>query len=209
VTSADVSAFSDSLLHLVGSLDAQHACGWIVDLRGNLGGNMWPMLLGVEPILGDGEVGAFVDPDSVRSTWFSSPGSVGTRDANGDTTYVHTSDIPPVRLTQAMPPVAVLTDSLTASSGEAIAVAFRGRPGARSFGSPTFGVPTANHGYTLSDGALLLLTVAADADRTGRVYTDQLVPDEPIPPGTGPFAYDTVSVAAQAWLAAQPVCTSH
>ena len=34
--------------------------GWIVDLRGNFGGNMWPMLLSVEPLIGNGTLGYFV-----------------------------------------------------------------------------------------------------------------------------------------------------
>src|SRR5262249_15332217 len=29
------------------------ATGWIVDLRGNSGGNMWPMVAGIGPLLGD------------------------------------------------------------------------------------------------------------------------------------------------------------
>ena len=61
--------------------------------------------------------------------------------------------------------VAVLTNQAVASSGEAIAVAFRGRPGTRTFGADTCGLPTANESYTLSDGATLFLTVAREADR--------------------------------------------
>ena len=30
------------------------------DLRGNIGGNMWPMIAGVGPILGDGIIGWIV-----------------------------------------------------------------------------------------------------------------------------------------------------
>ena len=36
------------------------ACGWVIDLRGNVGGNMWPMLLAIGPLLGDGLAGSFV-----------------------------------------------------------------------------------------------------------------------------------------------------
>ena len=34
--------------------------GWIIDLRGNFGGNMWPMLLAIEPLLGNGTIGYFI-----------------------------------------------------------------------------------------------------------------------------------------------------
>lgn len=34
-------------------------CGWIVDLRGNEGGNMWPMIAGLSPLLPDGTLLSF------------------------------------------------------------------------------------------------------------------------------------------------------
>lgn len=71
----------------------------------------------------------------------------------------------------------MLTDSSTASAGEAVTIAFRGRPHTRSFGTPTNGVPTANAVFTLSDGALLTVTNALEADRTGRTYTAAIPPD--------------------------------
>src|SRR4051812_15802719 len=41
-------------------LETHAPCGWIVDIRGNRGGSMWPMLAGVGPILGEGLVGEFI-----------------------------------------------------------------------------------------------------------------------------------------------------
>src|SRR5690606_40666707 len=38
--------FAETLQALIRSLDEAGACGWIVDLRRNSGGNLWPMLLG-------------------------------------------------------------------------------------------------------------------------------------------------------------------
>jgi carboxyl-terminal processing protease len=50
----------------------------------------------------------------------------------------------PYKLVVPSPRVAVLTDTGVASSGEAIA--FRGRPNTRSFGTPTCGLSTdVNH----------------------------------------------------------------
>ena len=37
---------------------------WIVDLRGNYGGNIWPMIAGVGPVLGEGIIGWIVYNDS-------------------------------------------------------------------------------------------------------------------------------------------------
>ncbi|MFI5825003.1 S41 family peptidase [Streptomyces rishiriensis] len=43
----------------VAKADRPGACGWVVDLRRNHGGNMRPMLAVAGPILGDGKVGMF------------------------------------------------------------------------------------------------------------------------------------------------------
>ncbi len=172
------------------------SCGWVVDLRANLGGNMWPMLAGVGPVLGEDTVGYFVEPDSVETPWIYAAGEAGMPDQ-----VVATAD-PPYALLSPGPAVAVLTDAETASSGEAIAVAFRGRTDTRSFGAPTWGVSTANSGFVLEDGAAIFLTVAAMADRERTAYGMELVPDEVIEGGdkTGEPATDAVLAAAVDWL---------
>src|SRR5439155_26839297 len=53
VSGANDVALADSMQALVRAVDANNPCGWIVDIRHNLGGNMWPMLVGVGPILGN------------------------------------------------------------------------------------------------------------------------------------------------------------
>lgn len=205
-TSAQATAFADTLQALVRSTDAKGACGWIVDLRRNSGGNMWPMLVGIGPVVGEGDnLGAFVDANGNVTKWYYLAGASGT--TNGLTRQISAAvDRTPYALRSANPPVAVLTDSRTASSGEAIAVAFRGRSGARSFGAATAGVPTANSAHQLSDGAVIWLMVALDMDRTGRQYVDPIPPDEPLITNAGPTTDDNVVSAALAWLSAQPPC---
>jgi carboxyl-terminal processing protease len=155
--------------------DQVGTCGWIVDLRNNDGGNMWPMLAGVGPILGEGVAGSFVEPDGIKQAW----GYFNGQAQLAGSTIIGAES--PYHLKHSLPPVAVLTGPVTASSGEAITVAFRGRPQTRSFGEPTDGVPTANDTFPLSDGALLVLTVAVDADRTGQTYDSAIAPNQPIP----------------------------
>jgi carboxyl-terminal processing protease len=178
------------------------SCRWVIDLRGNTGGNMWPMLAGIGPVLGADTVGYFVDPDSVLTSWFYEAGIAGVNDI-----AIATAS-PSYELVSPRPFVAVLTDGETASSGEAIAVAFRGRAGARSFGESTWGVSTANAAFPLSDGAVIFLTVATMADRLGTVYGQELVPDEFVVGGTktGDVATDAVLDAAVTWLQGQ-VCS--
>jgi carboxyl-terminal processing protease len=143
-----------------------------VDLRGNGGGNMWPMIAGLGPVLGDGPAGVFVDPVGAQTEWGYERGS-STLDG---TTQVAVSA--PYRLRRQQPRVAVLSDNRIASSGEATLISFRGRPGARSFGTATCGLSTSNRGYALSDGAVLILTVAVMGDRHRNKYGDSIAPDE-------------------------------
>jgi C-terminal processing protease CtpA/Prc len=207
----DVPAFSGSgqAVHelatqyhrLIESIDTLGTCGWVVDLRGNTGGNMWPMVAGVGPILGVGLAGYFVDPDSVIQPWSYEAGSswIGTFEAA-------IAEIPYV-LVQPDPPVAVLTDGATASSGEATTISFRGREGARSFGRPTYGLSTANRNFPLSDGATIYLTVSTMADRTGQLYGEKVVPDEIVEGRkTGYPSSDAPLSRALDWLQTQPPC---
>lgn len=137
------------------------AKAWIVDLSGNRGGNMWPMLDGLSPLLGAEGVGSFRYRDGSSSPW-TLKGHEGI------------IDVPDLRSA----PVAVVTSGRTASSGEAVAVAFRGRPLTRSFGSPTSGYSTSNTTYKLADGSRLYLTTAVFEDRNGNRYGGKLVPDQ-------------------------------
>lgn len=45
-TQGDPTNFATAIQSEIRRLLAQRPCGWIVDLRGNRGGNMWPMLAG-------------------------------------------------------------------------------------------------------------------------------------------------------------------
>ncbi|MGV9247975.1 S41 family peptidase [Streptomyces sp. NPDC003710] len=184
----------------VAKADRPGARGWVVDLRHNHGGNMWPTLAVAGPILGDGKVGMFVDPDGKTYPWRIRNGSPRL-----DGKPYNWGDEHPV--TNAHAPVAVLTDGGTSSASEAVAIAFRGRPQTRSFGGDTFGVPTGNNNHRLSDGALLALTEVKDADRTGRSYDAPVPPDDEIPTtGVKRGAADQVLKTAKNWLLKQAAC---
>lgn len=132
---------------------------------------MWPMLAGIGPILGEGVAGYFAFPDDSVATW-TFDGLVARLDGyglgGGSVEYT---------LMRPNPRVAVLTDRLVASSGEAVAIAFRGRPDTRSFGYSTCGLSTGNRLIRLREGAALNLATARMADRTGHAYGGQVQPD--------------------------------
>jgi carboxyl-terminal processing protease len=196
--------YAADVRRILTDLSAQSPKGWIVDLRGNTGGNMWPMLAGIGPILGDGSVGSFVANDG-NVSWFYQDGKTGTRNPAGLETVSLTLQEEPVLQTPSVAPVAVLVDNSTASSAEAITIAFHGRPASRSFGSRTAGKSTAVQPFKLDDGAELYLTTAIDADRSGKAYPDGFTPDQVISFNGGSMPLennDQVLVAAQVWLVA-------
>lgn len=193
-------AFSAELSKRINALSHQKACGWIVDLRANDGGNMWPMADGLSSLIGDGIFGYFVQGSDVTA-WMMKGGKASTVKTDGG---MLTSD-----LGRPTPPrLAVLTGPQTASSGEAIAVAFRGRNDTRSFGEPTRGLSTANTAIELSDGAMVILTVSVYADRTGKLYGDKITPDESTAGGSVvlPIKTDPTILAAVNWLSTSPLC---
>ena len=196
--------FETKLQRIVAELDAAHPSGWIVDLRGNVGGNMWPMLAGIGPLLGEGDdLGEFFDSDG-HSVWRYRDG-VAAEVSNGKTDAYPRIEGKPYRLS-GTPAVAVLIDRSTGSSGEALAIAFRGRPHTRFFGEHTQGASTVNETFALSDGASMWLTIGVQADRTGKMYPDGLAPDQSFPSENQvrPLAEDPVVQAALDWLSHTP-----
>ena len=122
------------------AVDSPEICRWVVDLRRNSGGNLWPMLAAIGPILGNGFAGRFITASDSRE-WGYERGAIWFGDE-----WHRGVNVDPVSygLYNEYPLVAVLTSEQTASAGEAAVVAFRGRPAARSFGRPTYGVSTLN-----------------------------------------------------------------
>ncbi|PAP81660.1 hypothetical protein B1759_10195 [Rubrivirga sp. SAORIC476] len=173
------SGLAEAIHGALAQLADDEPCGWVLDLRGNQGGDLWPMLAGTGPLVGEGEAGGIDVPGPSDMGWRYAGGKVSLR--------LRLAGILPLSAPQltvespvvldGTPPVAVLTDSLTASSAEALVVAFRGRPRSASFGSPTYGVPTANQTVRLDDGALLIVTTGVFVDRTGRRYAGPIAPD--------------------------------
>lgn len=160
--------------------EAAGARGWVIDLRRNDGGNMWPMLAGLTPLLGATEYGSFFDPvDEVRWLWRFDGEQLGCYREDQPELPYEPIDVPGgVSLKKPDAPVAVLCSRVTSSSGEATLLSFLGRPRTRTFGLPTGGLATSNGTHELADGSSLLLTDSLMADRLGRVYEDGVVPDE-------------------------------
>lgn len=141
------------------ALVAQDYQGLILDLRDNGGGDMSPMLLGLSPVLPDGQLFSFEDSDGQRQ----SVNLAGNRLSNGqvfDLGQVKKLDVP----------IAVLINEKTGSSGEITAMSFQGLDRARFFGQATAGYTTGNLPVYLYDGASLVITTSKLVNRKGQTY---------------------------------------
>ena len=189
-------SYDDALHELFGELDDGDLRGFIVDLRRNTGGTLWPMLAGVGPLVGEGKVGAFTSGHGGADWSYDAKLGIASSE-----TYELAKVAKPYPLLDDLP-VAVLTGPLTAGFGEAIAVAFAGRDRARRFGEGTRSQTTSNTQIPLADGALLVLTVTVHADRHGTRYEDGIQPDEKVATDWSRFGAteDPVIAAASRWL---------
>ena len=137
--------------------------GAVIDLRGNTGGNMYPMTASVHRFIGDGE-------NMLRFR------------SRKRTQAIPLSYVLRIQGVEERPlydcPVALLTDSLTASSGEALLICFRGLDNVRTFGGSTAGYASANVPIPMSDGSHLVITTSCDMARTDEVFCDDpIAPD--------------------------------
>jgi len=165
-------AFAQEIQNQIIAYDNSEIIGWIVDLRGNVGGNMWPMLTGIGPVLGDGIAGYFSYPDESLKSWRYIDGV-----SRIDEIIIMQLNSP-YTLINPNPKVAVLLDNAVASSGEAITVSFLGRANTKTFGKNTCGLSTANEQFTMSDSAKLFLTTSYMADRNQYIYGSEIEPEQ-------------------------------
>lgn len=171
--------------------------GWIIDLRLNTGGNIWFMLPPLAGLIGDGTTGGIKHADGKPDTkvWIEAGKVYG----NGQVYQV-----PEPRCTLPGPhvPVVVLVGPKTASSGEGLMLAFKGRPNTIIMGEPTAGLITSNNSFPLRPGITMILATGYMQDRSGSHYTTALQPDREITEGDNFFELDNDQKVIQAkqWL---------
>lgn len=190
---------ADSLQSVIARLDAKGGISrWIIDLRKNSGGNIWPMLTGIGPLLGDGVCGYFVSGDHRVPIAYQDGSAIQGRHVRCRVSSQG------YRTQRTQKSIVVLTGRRTVSAGEVVALAFKGKAQTCLMGEPTAGLTTANATYTLSDKSMLVLTICQEADYTGRICEGSIVPDKFISAGdaaTGPAAGDDpAKEAAVSWL---------
>lgn len=183
--------FADTIRRIIQKLDTENTiAGWIVDLRHNTGGNMWPMLAGLNALVADGTAGYFVYGSiEKKQPWLNENGKISGKSASISTYKVKNNSLK----------IAVLLDARTGSSGEMAVVSLLGLPNVKSFGQTSAGYTTANYTFHLSNGDQLQLARTYVADRTGKGYPENIRPDVFIDDLSNTRT-DRVIDAAKAWL---------
>jgi C-terminal processing protease CtpA/Prc len=158
---------NDSLCYLL----KKDVKGMVIDLRLNGGGAMFPMMLGMEQLLGEGKIGEFTNGGE---KWF-------IKDHNFllDTAVLTTIQ-PSCSLEKTNFPVVVLIGKGTGSSGEFLTMAFKGRPNTYFVGNETAGYITAVAGFPVNDSAFINLSIGYGIDKKGNIYSTAILPDKTI-----------------------------
>lgn len=174
--------------------------GWIIDLRMNTGGNVWPMLATLASLIGDGRIGGlkYIDGSPDDTTFIKNGRPFG----NNQFYSIPSVNCP---MPESTRPVVVLTGPMTGSSGETLLLAFKGRPNTIIIGETTAGYVTSNNNFELAPNLQLFLATGYMQDRTGRHYTDGIEPDVVIKDGDNMYELDKDEKvrAGLAWLKKQ------
>ena len=167
---------------------------WIVDLRYNGGGNLNPMAEGLAQIIGEGYVGGSQGLTSTENDhWKISNGNFYNND------YSIESKLSCKFKKNSK--VAVLTSMYTASSGEAMAVMFKGKKNTRFFGEKTLGMITVTDWHVIDSSTAMTISVGYYKDRNGIIYDKYVDVDEVFEFIIEPLAKSDITIhRAIAWL---------
>ena len=170
-TTVSMNAFAQKLQDSLCKVILPATKGLIVDLRLNGGGNMYPMIVGISNVLGNGKFIEFVN----------SRGEVDDSVEMKDFTLT-LLDTMLIRLQKNCGrldrlPVAVLIGPATGSSGEQLAIILSTRKNTILIGEPTAGYVTANNGFLLPGrNHAIVMGQSYTRDKNGQVYKANVAP---------------------------------
>jgi hypothetical protein len=195
---AERATYADSTRRRIEGLAAKGARGWVVDLRVVSGGEVEPALAGLGPLVGEGRLLSWIRPDGRRGEWTQRHGMVEVTPGMEPDRRLVSVTAPELELPGV--PVAVLIGPRTAAAGEALALAFRGRPNTRFFGEPTAGRSQARERVRLSDGAVVRYATGRMYDRNGKPLDGAFMPDDSLNAALLTGGRDSLTTLALEWV---------
>jgi len=169
-----VDSIANDIATHINKVNSAKIKGWIIDLRVNTGGNMYPILLGLKEFIGSDNIvfGGF------RNSKGESSGKWEIKDGK-----MLIDGIVLERKTQlGIPlkkdiPIVILTSCYTASAGEMTAISLIGRKNTYIVGEPTADYTTAVQGFRINKDAGINLSTDYVVDRNSKIYKSSIQPD--------------------------------
>jgi len=168
----DAMAATKALRSDLVSVLSEPRCGIILDFSGNTGGNMWPMLVGLSPLLTDGVLGYFRDARGIAKAIEKKASGIFVMGSGHMLNNASTQQ--PV---YAVPLIAVVVGPRSSSSGEIVPIMFHGQQNVRLFGQRTSGKSTANSTFPLPNGGFANITTAVTLDRNQKIFETHIEPE--------------------------------
>jgi carboxyl-terminal processing protease len=165
--------YTQKIRNEICKLEKDNPKGYIIDLRGNLGGNFWPMFSGLGELFPNMELGGDTkDGKSFHGKW-------SLKDGNFRINKYSVPNMPALKCQVRIGnrKVAVLIGRYTASSGEAVASGLKGHKNIRLFGEQSAGASTTNGWQPIAEKVFFNPAVAyyMSVDRT--LHKDGITPD--------------------------------
>lgn len=176
---SEVNKYARIILDSLSVLASQKVKKIVIDLRLNTGGNLYPMLSGLSPLLGEGIIEYETDAEGNEIRKWE------IKKNNFIISGYQTTSIPDT-FTFALNkmPVVILTGPLTGSSGSMTAIAFKHRSNTYFIGEPTAdGYTTSNGYFWFSPELTMNFATNFVADRKKNLYKNTFNPDLFIPGG--------------------------
>lgn len=168
-----VDSISTDITTHINKINSAKIKGWIIDLRVNTGGNMYPILLGLKEFIGDHIIfGGF------RNSKGESSGQWEVK--NGKMLIDGIELAGKTQLNSPLKkdiPLVILTSCYTASAGEMTAISLIGRKKTYLIGEPTANYTTAVQGFMINKDAGLNLSTDYVVDRNSKIYKSNIQPD--------------------------------
>lgn len=147
---------------------------WIIDLRDNTGGAIWPMLVSLLPFYENGTIGNNVFKNENRSIpWLKKDGTIFLGEYNQSKLYIEEKIFFKIQPKK----IFVLINHKTMSAGEAAAISLKSLPNVKFIGNKTGGYATNNAVVDLKNSDKLVLTVNYMGDYQKNIYPQGINPD--------------------------------
>lgn len=168
-----VDSISSDIACHINAVNSSKIKGWIIDLRTNTGGNMYPILLGLKGFLGNNTlIGGFRNAKNENTgNWEIKNNELYIDDNLLKSTFTINSAIPDGI------PIVVLTSYYTASAGEMTVITFKGRKNTYFAGEPTANYTTAVIGFKINSFSGINLSTDYVVDRNSNVYKSYVKSD--------------------------------